>query len=107
MPALPACMQGADFQPYSLTWVYQGLNGAALDLTGASLTGTINPAASATRAIAGTLTITGATNGQFDWQLVDADVTTAGIHKVQFVAGFAGGKDQKTLVYTWEVKASL
>lgn len=81
-----------------LTWLLE--DGIALDLTGKTITGTIQPAddLAAIRAIAGTLALGAApAAGAFIWTYAAADVAAAGLHLVQFKA-----TDGSNTVYSFD-----
>ncbi|MGL4558476.1 MAG: hypothetical protein ACRCV5_13315, partial [Afipia sp.] len=82
---LAAAIQGALRPVQQVTWL-DG-EGVALDLTDATITGIIrNRTNGVTRAIAGDLDITQATDGIFTWTYDAADVADAGQFDVQFTA---------------------
>lgn len=84
-------------------------DGAALDLSGATLTGKIALHGRGTpQAIAGTLSLIDAVNGVFRWDFDAADVATSGTHEVEFTATFGSGKSPaKTFLTAWKVNAAL
>lgn len=88
---LPNWVAGALRPSMLLTWYRDGTT-TAEDLTGATLTGTITKlfGDGATRAIAGTLTVTDAAGGVFRWDFDAADVVE-GVYLVQFNAAFGSG----------------
>jgi TRAP-type mannitol/chloroaromatic compound transport system substrate-binding protein len=90
-----------------IVWELEG--GGVAQLDGATLTGKLrNRATSATRAIAGTLTVTNGAAGEFRWDLDAADVATAGHFDVQFTASFAAGASPaRTFVERWTVVEAL
>jgi hypothetical protein len=103
--ALAAAIQNARHTAQLVTWV-DG-DGDPQDLTGATLTGRIMADADGdTRAVDGTLTITGAAAGQFTWAYGAADVADDGAFRVQFVATY-GATNDKTLMERWIVHAEI
>jgi hypothetical protein len=62
-----------------------------MDLTGATLSGTVRSEDGVVRAIDGALTVTDAAAGVFVWEYGEDDVGTAGRFTVQFIATFATG----------------
>ena len=64
----------------------------AQDLTGATVTATIEPAnGNVQRAATGTFALVTAASGTFTWTPSAADVATPGIYIVQFNAAYASG----------------
>lgn len=102
--ALAAAVKGGLRPSQIVTW--QQDSGAVLDITGATLTGTItNRSSSVTRAIAGTLNVTDGAAGQFKWDYAAGDVDTAGEFDVQFDAAFATGQTPaRTFIARWTVR---
>ena len=100
---LPDRVKGGLRPSQSIQW--QREDGTAENLTGATLTGTItNRATAATRAIAGTLTVTDGAAGQFRWDYAAGDVDAAGEYDVQFGAAFAADETPaRTFVARWTV----
>lgn len=104
--SLPNAIQGGLRPALVITWYETGTN-KVVDLTGATLSGLIQTAV-ATVAIAGSLTLIDAPNGVFQWNLAAADVATAGMCEVQFVATFlTSPTPAKTFVASWQVGRSL
>ena len=105
--ALAAAVKGGRRPAQIVTWT-RG-DGAAEDLTGATLTGIIrNRSTAVGRAIVGTLTVTDATAGAFRWDYAAADVADSGQFDVQFSAAYVSGQTPaKTFVTRWEVKEAL
>jgi len=101
--ALAAAVAGGLRPSQIVTWTRD--DGTPEPLTGATLTGTITDRTTeATRAIAGTLTVTDAAAGQFRWDYAAGDVATAGHYDVQFSASFASGQTPaRTFVARWQV----
>lgn len=84
-------VQGATRIPLRLTWV--DTNGAAVDLTGATITARMTNDGTTVRAVTGSLNVVNpGTAGQFDWDFSAADVATAGVWQVQFTATFSGNE---------------
>lgn len=105
---LAAAIQGALRPTQQITWL-DG-EGVALDLTDATITGIIrNRASGATRAIAGDLDITQATDGIFTWSYDAADVADAGQFDVQFTATWDAPalSPARTFAATWAVHEAL
>lgn len=105
---LAAAIQGALRPVQQVTWL-DG-EGVALDLTDATITGIIrNRASGATRAIAGDLDITQATDGIFTWTYDAADVADAGQFDVQFTATWDAPalSPARTFTATWAVHEAL
>jgi hypothetical protein len=103
--ALAAAVQNARHTAQAITWT-DG-DGDAQDLTGATLTGRIMAQNGETRAIDGTLAITGAAAGEFTWTYGAADVADDGSFRVQFVATYADTLNDKTLMEAWVVKPEI
>lgn len=104
--ALATAVQAARHTPQVITW--QDVDGNPLNLTGATLTGRIqSEATGAARAVDGTLTVTDAVGGVFTWTYGAVDVGTAGAFRVQFIAAFVAGGNDKTFQEDWRVEAAL
>lgn len=102
--ALPDWTEGTTHIGLTITWL-DG-DGAALNLTGATLTGRIKDLATGTaRNIAGTLALVTAASGIFSWTMDAADVV-AGVYHVQFTATFASNP-ARTFRATWRVEAAI
>ena len=101
--ALADGVAGALRPAQSITWTRE--DGTAENLTGATITGVLVPVASgASRAIAGALAVTDATNGVFSWTYAAGDVVE-GTYMVQFKAAFlASPTPAKTFFAPWTVK---
>ena len=63
-------------------------DGVAEDLTGATLSGTIEDRAGNTRSIAGTLSVLDGAAGTFEWAFAAGDLAAPGTYQVQFTASF-------------------
>lgn len=105
--ALPEAVQGALRPSVSLTWV--DADDAVLDLTNATVTGSIQSMATGiVRAIAGSLTVTSAVGGVFSWSYAAGDVVEAGDFLVQFTATYSVGvTPARSRADTWRVHAAL
>ncbi len=84
--ALANALQHARKRSQRITW--QDEDQAAIDLTGATLTGIIERSGVQT-AITGTLTLVTAASGIFSWAYSAADVAQAGSFFVQFRAKYS------------------
>jgi hypothetical protein len=99
--ALPTVVAGGLRPALMITWRLD--DGTALDLTGATLSGTITTRAGVTRAIEGVLSVTDPINGWFSWAVTAADVVE-GRYKVQLTATFpTGPSPAKTFETDWVV----
>jgi hypothetical protein len=101
---LAYAVQGATGTSQSIIWTQA--DGTVLDLSGATITGTIRPRWGSARAIAGTLTVTDAAAGTFEWTYAIADLTDAGDHLVQFTATY-GSKVEVSRYQEWTVRLSV
>lgn len=100
--ALADAVAGALRPAQSITWTRD--DGTAENLTGATLSGTLQPLGGTKRAIAGVLTVTTAASGIFSWAYAAGDVVE-GQYKVQFNALF--GVDPtpaRTYKAQWQVQ---
>ncbi len=96
--ALPSRPAGSIRRPLVITW-------EDLTLTGATITGTLQPMGGVVRPIVGALVTVNST--QFSWQPAAGDVV-AGNYKVQFVATFpSGATPEKSTVEEWVVEESI
>jgi hypothetical protein len=85
--ALAAAVKGGLRPSQTITWAPE--DGSDIDLTAATMTGTItNRVTGVTRAIAGVVTVTSGTAGQFRWDYAAGDVSEKGEFDVQFDAAF-------------------
>ncbi len=84
---LAAAVKGGLRPSQIVVWAPDG--GSAMDLTGATMTGTITDRnTGVTRAIAGALTVTDGAAGEFRWDYAAGDVSEKGEFDVQFNAAF-------------------
>lgn len=104
--ALADAVAGALRPAQVITWTRE--DGDAEVLTGATITGTLQPdSTGTTRAIAGTLTVTDGASGIFTWTYAAGDVVE-GEYLVQFSAAFAlSPTPAKTFVTRWRVREAL
>lgn len=102
--SLAKAVQGGRQTPQQITWSRS--DGTAVNLTGATLSGVIQPLNGDSRAITGTLTLTTAASGIFTWAYSAADVADAGYHLVQFTATF-GSLEEISFTELWIVEAAL
>lgn len=101
--ALPDAVVGGTRPSPLITWT--DLDGDALDLTGALLSGVLIDEHGNNQAIAGTLTVTDATNGVFRWDYSAGDVARAGTYLVQFSAAYGSSPTPaKTFREKWRVR---
>ena len=84
---LPRAIEGALNTGLQITWTQD--DGTALNLTGATITGTIEDKDGGTSAIAGVLAIVTATSGIFSWTYAAGDVTGAVSVGVAVIVGVA------------------
>ena len=107
MGNLPGRVQGGLRPSQSITWKRE--DGVAEDLTGATITGKLRDRSTgASRAIAGTLSVTDGAAGAFRWDFAAGDVAAAGTFDVQFTAAFeAGQTPARTFVTQWTVAEAL
>ena len=90
MNIIATTVEGSLRNTLTITWT--NTDDTALNLTNATITGTIKPAnGNAERAITGTLTITVQASGIFTWEPSAADVATPGNYIVTFTATFSVG----------------
>lgn len=102
--ALQKAVQGARYTGQEITW--SRADGAAQNLVGASLTGTIvNQLTGESRAITGTLAVGTAASGVFSWAYSAADVAEPGDFWVQFKATYGSDFDLSFRQY-WRVEAA-
>lgn len=102
---LNRAIEGAINTGQLITWTQE--DGTAQDLTGATLSGTIEDVDGSTTAIAGTLTATDETNGIFSWEYAAGDVDTVGRFMVQFKADYGGGSYDLSYAEVWIVERAL
>lgn len=104
--ALASAVAGALRPSQAITWT-RG-DGAAENLSGATISGKIRDAANSVRAIAGALVIIDGPAGQFRWDYAAADVVSGGEYQVQFTATFGlSPTPARTLVEQWTVYEAL
>ena len=104
--ALARGVQGATHTPQQITWV--DIDGTPVDLTGATITGRIEDYVTGTsRNITGTLTITDADSGVFQWDYGDEDVEDYGPFRVQFIATYGGGETDISVMADWAVERAI
>ena len=101
---LPDRVVGATRTPIEVTWTSDGV---AVNLTGATLTGMIRRVSTGeSRSVAGSLTVTSAPEGIFQWALDADDVDAAGLYEVQITATYTGANDV-TYASLWRVLPEL
>ena len=104
--SIPNAVQTSRRPTLRITW--QRTNGEYVDLTGATLSGTIqNKSTLAEAAISGTLTVVDALKGAFTWQFSAADVASAANYYVQFKALYADTTFELSVPESWEVVAAI
>lgn len=105
--ALATAVKGGLRPSQIVTW--SRADGDPETLTGATITGWIrNRATGVTRAIAGALTVTNDTAGEFRWDYAAGDVGETGRFDVQFSAAFgASPTPARTFVAQWTVENAL
>lgn len=102
MTTLPSVVVGDRKRSLTITWTDE--DDVAIDLTGATITGEIkNMVTSVEAAITGTLAIVTAISGIFSWARSAADVATAGVYRVRFVATYTGPLDTKSFAADWRI----
>lgn len=102
---LPPVVVGDRKRSYVITWTDDANPPVAVDLTGATLTGEYKNMVTGTEtAITGTLALVTAASGIFSWARSAADVATAGVYRVRFVATYSGPLDTKSFAVDWLVK---
>lgn len=101
---LAPALQYARKRSQTITW--RDDDNAAIDLTGATLTGIIERGGTQT-AITGTLTVTGASSGVFTWAYSAADVAEAGTFFVQFRAKYSDSLSEFSYRTRWQVLPSF
>lgn len=93
---------------YTITW--QDDSGAAVNLTGATVTLRLQPlppSTAATFAATGTITLTTPASGIFTWVPSSTDVATAANYNAQFKAVLSGGGILHTDVFPLSMKAPI
>ncbi len=105
--ALANAVAGALRPSQAITWLRD--DGAAEDLTGATITARLrNRATGAVRAAAGVFVVTDGPAGGYRWEYAAADVAEAGSFDVQFSAAFgAGPSPARTYTARWTVTESI
>ncbi len=84
---LSRAIQGARNTGLSITWTTD--DGTAQNLTGATMSGTIENDEGTVRAVVGTLALVTASSGIFSWAYDAVDVATPGRYLVQFKATYS------------------
>ena len=104
--AMPDAVEGGKRPSPLITWTDE--NGAAIDLSGATITARIQDANTGTVVDSdGTFTVTDAAAGMFRWDYGDDDIAAAGNYRVQFVAAFGSAPTPaKTFLTRWRVLAA-
>lgn len=102
---LPNAIEGAIRPSALITWYQLGTT-TPVDLTGATITGTIRDLETGVvRAIAGDLTVIDGVNGVFRWDY-DLDDLVPGVARVQFTAVFGSNPTPaRTFEAGWKVYA--
>lgn len=104
--ALQSAVKGATHTGQEITWYERGST-TPHNLTGATITGTIENENGESQAITGVLSVTSAAGGVFTWAYSAADVAVAGRFLVQFKATFVGGKYDLSFYQDWVVERAL
>lgn len=104
--SLPRTIKGSRYTGLQITWT-QEISGSAQDLTASTLTGVIRDEDGNSTAITGTLALSDAANGVFQWSFSAADVATAGRYEVQFKATYGSGLYDVSFPERWVVEEVL
>ncbi|MGV8951365.1 MAG: hypothetical protein ACOH2M_09705, partial [Cypionkella sp.] len=100
---LADAVQGGRRKGQRVVWWTE--DGGREDITGATLSGTIQRPDGSTVAIAGALTLIAPTTGEFDWAYHANDVSVAGQSFVQFEAAYGSGATPgRTVWLGWLVR---
>ena len=104
--ALPRAIAGARRTGLLLTWKRE--DGSVVDLTGATLSGRLDPVEDgrASRDVSGSLEVVDPGRGQFRWTFAAADVV-AGVYAVQFKATYSDGTYELSFAEQWSVETAL
>lgn len=102
---LSRAIQGARNTGQQITWTQD--DGPTQDLTGATLSGTIEDKDGNTSAITGTLAVVTAASGVFSWAYSAADIATVGRFLVQFKADYGSGLYDLSYPEVWVVERAL
>jgi hypothetical protein len=104
--ALAPTVEGSQHTAQLITWLKS--DGTPVNLTNATITGIIENIEGAARSIDGTLSVTDADEGIFQWDYGAEDVSTAGIFQVQFRAEFSStDQSDYTFSESWYVSPQL
>ena len=106
--SLPTWVQGSRHTAMRLQWVRR--DNTYPDLTGTAITGKIRVNGSMTAvALTGTIApdTTAPQRGYFTYAPSSADVASAGIYQVQFIATYADSKPDLTFITDWTITAAL
>ena len=103
--SLPRAVVGARHSAVQITWTKE--NGDPHDLTGSTVTGTIQSSGGTARAIDGTLALVTPASGIFSWEYGAVDVGAAGTFQVQFKATYPGGAYDLSFPEPWVVEPVL
>jgi hypothetical protein len=104
--ALAKGVAGARHSAQQITWKKD--DGAAYDLTGATITARIRDKVNGeTRNADGTFALVTAASGIFSWSYGALDVARPGKFEVQFIASYGDGKSDKTYLADWDVEQGL
>ena len=102
---LPRAIQGARNTGAQITWTQD--DGTIQDLTGATITGTIEDKDGTSRSITGALALVTPSSGIFSWSYSVSDVGTVGRFLVQFKANYGGGLYDLSYPEVWVVERAL
>lgn len=98
--ALSKAIEGSNHTAQQITWKDE--RGNAVDLTGATITGKMHPHDDSSTvsdigggAGNGTLTISDASNGVFNWTYGDNNIDDVGVFIVQFTATYAADSSKE------------
>lgn len=97
-------VQGATKSPLQLTWTDAA--GAAVNLTGATITARMTRDRVTVRDVTGTFALVTAASGVFSWDFSTADLATPGVWEVQFTADI-GGEDIRTFSVLIAIERAL
>ena len=102
---LPRAIEGARYTGAQIIWSQD--DGTVQNLSGATITGTIEDKDGTSRSITGTLALVTPASGIFSWAYSVADVGTVGRFLVQFKADYGGELYDLSYPEVWVVERAL
>ena len=105
--SLAAAIRGSTHRGQRILWQTRDSPPRAVDLTGATITGVIQSVRTGQKRPIEGMLLAGVLVHEMEWIYDEADVEEAGKFRVQFLAVFPDGTEERSYIESWEVLESL